>query len=129
MLLGNLREEVLEANLQLIRQGLALSRFGNARGVRREEAGIVMKQSGVPYEGMKPADLEGTNMQGKVIEGNLRPSSDLPSLRLCTGLFLRSAASIGINPNAGATGTTFHERHILRKHGRKTYYGKPRIKE
>lgn len=77
MLLRNLRVEVLEANLDLVRRGLVLSTFGNASGVWREEGLIVIKPSGVPYEGMKPEHMVVTDLQGKVLEGDLRPSSDL----------------------------------------------------
>jgi L-ribulose-5-phosphate 4-epimerase len=79
MLLANLREQVLEANLDLVRKGLVLSTFGNASGVAREEGLIVIKPSGVPYEEMKPEHLVVTDLEGKVVEGNLRPSSDLPT--------------------------------------------------
>jgi L-ribulose-5-phosphate 4-epimerase len=77
MLLPKLREEVLEANLDLVRRGLILSTFGNASGVARDEGLIVIKPSGVPYDGMKPEQLVVTDLQGKVVEGTLRPSSDL----------------------------------------------------
>jgi L-ribulose-5-phosphate 4-epimerase len=79
MLLANLREQVLEANLDLVRKGLVFSTFGNASGVAREEGLIVIKPSGVPYDGMKPQHLVVTDLKGQVIEGNLRPSSDLPT--------------------------------------------------
>src|SRR6266436_6946294 len=79
MLLANLREQVLEANLELVRRGLVLATFGNASGLAREESLIVIKPSGVPYDGMKPADLVVTDLHGKVVEGTLRPSSDLPT--------------------------------------------------
>jgi L-ribulose-5-phosphate 4-epimerase len=79
MLLAKLREEVLEANLDLVRRGLVFSTFGNASGVSREEGLIVIKPSGVPYDGMKPSDLVVTNLLGKIVEGYLRPSSDLPT--------------------------------------------------
>jgi L-ribulose-5-phosphate 4-epimerase len=79
MRLANLREQVLEANLDLVRRGLVLATFGNASGIAREEGLIVIKPSGVPYEGMKRADLVVTDLHGKVVEGNLRPSSDLPT--------------------------------------------------
>ena len=78
MLLAALREEVLEANLDLVRKGLVLSTFGNASGVDRKDGLIVIKPSGVAYEAMKPGDLVVTDLQGKVMEGTLRPSSDLP---------------------------------------------------
>jgi L-ribulose-5-phosphate 4-epimerase len=67
----------LEANLELVRRGLVLYTFGNASGVSREHGLIVIKPSGVPYEKMKPADMVITDMNGKVVEGSLRPSSDM----------------------------------------------------
>src|SRR5580693_1739812 len=79
MLLADLRELVLEANLDLVRKGLVFSTFGNASGVARGEGLMVIKPSGVPYEGMKPEHLVVTDLEGKVVEGNLRPSSDLPT--------------------------------------------------
>lgn len=79
MLLLDLREQVLDANLDLARKGLVLSTFGNASGVNRDKGLIVIKPSGVPYDDMKAEHLVVTDMQGKVIEGSLRPSSDLPT--------------------------------------------------
>jgi L-ribulose-5-phosphate 4-epimerase len=77
--LQELREEVLEANLELVRRGLVLYTFGNASGILRDERLIVIKPSGVPYDTMKPQHLVLTDLKGKVLEGNLRPSSDLPT--------------------------------------------------
>src|SRR5215467_2770271 len=79
MLLPSLRRQVLEANLELVRKGLVLFTFGNASGVSREKGLVVIKPSGGPYERMKPPDLVVTDMNGKVVEGKLRPSSDLPT--------------------------------------------------
>jgi L-ribulose-5-phosphate 4-epimerase len=79
MLLRPLREQVLEANLELVRRGLVLYTFGNASGVDRDEKLIVIKPSGVPYERMKLEDLVVVNLEGKPVEGTLRPSSDLPT--------------------------------------------------
>jgi L-ribulose-5-phosphate 4-epimerase len=79
MRLAKLREQVLEANLDLVRRGLVLSTFGNASGVARKEGLIVIKPSGVPYDRMKPKDLVVTDLQGQMVEGKLRPSSDLPT--------------------------------------------------
>jgi L-ribulose-5-phosphate 4-epimerase len=78
-MLESLREEVLEANLELVRRGLVLYTFGNASGISREHDLVVIKPSGVPYERMTPKDLVVTDLAGKVVEGNLRPSSDLPT--------------------------------------------------
>jgi L-ribulose-5-phosphate 4-epimerase len=72
-----LRTEVLEANLELVRRGLVLYTFGNASAVSREHSLIVIKPSGVPYEKMTPADMVITDMNGRVVEGSLKPSSDM----------------------------------------------------
>jgi L-ribulose-5-phosphate 4-epimerase len=76
-MLEKLRAEVLEANLELVRRGLVLYTFGNASGISREHGLVVIKPSGVPYAGMTPADMVVADLQGKVVEGALRPSSDL----------------------------------------------------
>lgn len=78
-MLSALREEVLEANLELVRRGLVLYTFGNASGIDRERQLVVIKPSGVPYEKMKPGDLIVVSLEGKIVEGSLRPSSDLPT--------------------------------------------------
>jgi L-ribulose-5-phosphate 4-epimerase len=211
-----------------------LSTFGNASGVARDEGLIVIKPSGVPYDEMQPAHLVVTGMNGEVIEGTLRPSSDLlthaalyrafPSIggiahthseyatawaqarksipcfgtthadyfhgsipltdtmsndeingeyEANTGLaiirtfrevdpmavpavlvanhgpfawgsdpkkaaenawMLESAArmayfTLAINPHADSIGKVLHDRHFLRKHGTKAYYGQVRTKE
>jgi L-ribulose-5-phosphate 4-epimerase len=77
--LKRLREEVLEANLELVRRGLVLYTFGNASGISREDGLIAIKPSGVPYETMTPDHLVVTDLEGNVVEGELRPSSDLPT--------------------------------------------------
>jgi len=77
MMLEALREEVLEANLELVRRGLVLYTFGNASGIARESGLVVIKPSGVPYERMAASDLVITDMDGRVVEGDLKPSSDL----------------------------------------------------
>jgi L-ribulose-5-phosphate 4-epimerase len=75
--LETLRAEVFEANLELVRRGLVIFTFGNASGVSRERGLCVIKPSGVPYEKMTPADMVVTDLEGRVVEGDLRPSSDL----------------------------------------------------
>jgi L-ribulose-5-phosphate 4-epimerase len=79
MLLQSLREQVLEANLELVRRGLVLYTFGNASGIDRDKGLVAIKPSGVDYEKMKAADLVITDLEGKIVEGSLRPSSDLPT--------------------------------------------------
>jgi L-ribulose-5-phosphate 4-epimerase len=79
MLLVSLREEVLHANQEIARRGLAPHTWGNASGISRSGAEplVVIKPSGVDYATMTVADLVITNLDGKVVEGSLRPSSDL----------------------------------------------------
>jgi L-ribulose-5-phosphate 4-epimerase len=72
-----LRTEVCQANLELVRRGLVLYTFGNASGLSREQALVAIKPSGVPYEKMTPADMVIVDLDGRVVEGSLRPSSDL----------------------------------------------------
>jgi L-ribulose-5-phosphate 4-epimerase len=79
MRLQYLRQEVLEANLELVHRGLVLYTFGNASGIDRGEGLVVIKPSGVPYETMTTADLVIADLEGKIVEGSLRPSSDLPT--------------------------------------------------
>jgi L-ribulose-5-phosphate 4-epimerase len=76
-MLEKLRAEVYDANLELVRRGLVLYTFGNASGISRERGLVVIKPSGVPYETMTPADMVVTDLEGKIVEGSLRPSSDL----------------------------------------------------
>jgi L-ribulose-5-phosphate 4-epimerase len=77
MILKTLREQVLEANLELVRRGLVIYTFGNASGISREEGLVAIKPSGVPYDALKPDDLVVVGLDGKIVEGSLRPSSDL----------------------------------------------------
>jgi L-ribulose-5-phosphate 4-epimerase len=79
MLLESLRRDVLHANQEIARRGLAPHTFGNASGVDRsgQEPLVVIKPSGVDYATMTPADLVVTDLSGKIVEGMLRPSSDL----------------------------------------------------
>src|SRR4051794_37626530 len=79
MLLKTLREEVLEANLELVRRGLVVYTFGNASGIDRNEGQVAIKPSGVPYEELRPEHMVLCDLEGKIAEGGLRPSSDLPT--------------------------------------------------
>ena len=79
MLLEALREQVLHANQEIARRGLAPHTFGNASGIDRlgPEPLVVIKPSGVDYAKLTPGDLVVTDLDGKIVEGRLRPSSDL----------------------------------------------------
>ena len=77
MMLKELRTAVLEANLELVRRGLVLYTFGNASGIDRGQGLIVIKPSGVEYDELRAELMVVTDLDGKVVEGTLRPSSDL----------------------------------------------------
>ena len=78
-MLENLKKDVFEANLDLPRLGLVDFTWGNVSGKDPETGAIVIKPSGVPYETMKMEDMVVVDADGQVIEGSLRPSSDLPT--------------------------------------------------
>ena len=77
MLLKELHTAVLDANLELVKRGLVLYTFGNASGVDRAEGLVVIKPSGVEYDELRPEHMVVTDLDGKVVEGTLKPSSDL----------------------------------------------------
>jgi L-ribulose-5-phosphate 4-epimerase len=76
-MLDALREAVLRANVELARRGLAKATFGNASAIDRATGRVVIKPSGVPYDAMTAAEMVITDLDGHVVEGALRPSSDL----------------------------------------------------
>ncbi len=76
-MLEDLRNEVYEANMEVVRRGLVLYTFGNASGIDRERGLVVIKPSGVDYDKLRPADMVIVALDGHRIEGDLRPSSDL----------------------------------------------------
>jgi L-ribulose-5-phosphate 4-epimerase len=76
-MLESLKAQVLEANLELVRRGLVLYTFGNASGIDRESGHIVIKPSGVDYDKMTTSDLVVTDLEGRIVEALLKPSSDL----------------------------------------------------
>ncbi len=78
-MLDSLKAEVLDANLELVRQKLVLYTWGNVSGIDRREGLVVIKPSGVPYERMRVEDMVVSDLNGRVVEGRLRPSSDLPT--------------------------------------------------
>jgi L-ribulose-5-phosphate 4-epimerase len=75
-----LRETVLAANRALVESGLVIETFGNVSGVDRDAGLFVIKPSGVPYDRLTPAKMVPVSLEtGRVLEGNLRPSSDTPT--------------------------------------------------
>ncbi len=75
-MLENLKEEVLEANLELKRKDLIIYTWGNVSGIERNKGLVVIKPSGVAYDQLTVDKMVVVDLQGKVIEGELRPSSD-----------------------------------------------------
>ncbi|MCX7597853.1 MAG: L-ribulose-5-phosphate 4-epimerase [Armatimonadetes bacterium] len=78
-MLEQLREDVWRANLALREAGLVILTWGNVSGLDRERGLVVIKPSGVSYEEMRPEDMVVVDLDGKVVEGELRPSSDTPT--------------------------------------------------
>lgn len=90
-MLEELKERVYEQNMALVRHGLVVLTWGNVSGIDRARGLVVIKPSGVAYERMQPSDMTVVDMQGNVVEGEYRPSSDTP-----THLYLYTAfAHIG----------------------------------
>lgn len=75
-MLEDLKEEVYRANLELPSRGLILYTWGNVSGIDRAKGLVVIKPSGVEYEDMKVSDMVVVDMEGLVVEGSLKPSSD-----------------------------------------------------
>ena len=78
-MLESLKEEVCRANLELPRRGVVLYTWGNVSGIDREKGLVVIKPSGVSYDDMAPSDMVVVDLEGRVVEGHLRPSSDTPT--------------------------------------------------
>lgn len=78
-MLEQLKHKVCQANLGLVSHGLVLFTWGNVSAIDRESGLVVIKPSGVSYNNMKPEDMVIVNLEGKVIEGEYKPSSDTPS--------------------------------------------------
>lgn len=78
-MLESLKEKVWKANLDLVKNKLVLFTWGNVSEIDRASGLVVIKPSGVEYDGMKPADMVVVDLNGKVVEGDLRPSSDTPT--------------------------------------------------
>jgi L-ribulose-5-phosphate 4-epimerase len=79
-MLEKLKTEVCRANLDLVAKGLVIETWGNASGINRARGLVVIKPSGVAYDGMKPKQMVVVSLaDGTVVEGNLKPSSDMPT--------------------------------------------------
>ncbi|MCD8185345.1 MAG: L-ribulose-5-phosphate 4-epimerase [Rikenellaceae bacterium] len=78
-MLKQLKQEVFQANLDLVKHNLVIFTWGNASAIHRDKGLVVIKPSGVSYEDMKPSDMVVIDLDGNVVEGDLKPSSDTPT--------------------------------------------------
>jgi L-ribulose-5-phosphate 4-epimerase len=78
-MLEELKEKVFRANLDLVKHGLVIFTWGNVSAIDRATGLVVIKPSGVSYETMRAEDMVVVDLDGKVVEGDLRPSSDTPT--------------------------------------------------
>ena len=78
-MLENLKEEVFKANLDLVKHDLVVLTWGNVSGIDRESGLLVIKPSVLSYDEMKASDIVVVDLDGNVVEGDLRPSSDTPT--------------------------------------------------
>jgi L-ribulose-5-phosphate 4-epimerase len=78
-MLEQLKEVVFQANLELVQQGLVIYTWGNVSGYDPETGYVVIKPSGVSYDIMKASDMVVVDLDGNIIEGEMRPSSDTPT--------------------------------------------------
>jgi L-ribulose-5-phosphate 4-epimerase len=103
-MLIELKREAYEANVALPRQGLINLTFGNASAIDRAKGIFAIKPSGVAYDDLKPDDMVLIDLEGKQVEGNLRPSSDTPTHRR---LFLAFASIGGVVHTHSSHATAF----------------------
>lgn len=78
-MLEELKKKVCQANLDLVKHGLVIFTWGNVSAIDRSSGLVVIKPSGVSYDNMKPEDMVVVDLDGKVVEGDLNPSSDTPT--------------------------------------------------
>ena len=78
-MLEELRERVLQSNLELVKQGLVLFTWGNVSAIDRASGLVAIKPSGVEYDKMRQRDIVVVDLDGRVVEGGWKPSTDLPT--------------------------------------------------
>ncbi len=125
-MLASLKEQVFKANLMLVEHGLVIFTWGNVSAIDRESGLVVIKPSGVSYRAMTAAQMVGVNLEGEVVEGDLRPSSDTPThlalYRAFKGIggivhthsvYATSWAQAGVDlPNIGTTHSDYFHKAI-----------------
>lgn len=103
-MLESLKQEAYEANIDLPRHGLINLTFGNASAIDRAKGIFAIKPSGIAYGNLKPADMVLIDLDGKQVEGSLRPSSDTPTHRR---LFLAFESIGGVVHTHSSCATAF----------------------
>ncbi|MCA9257731.1 MAG: L-ribulose-5-phosphate 4-epimerase [Planctomycetales bacterium] len=104
-MLENLKEEVCQANLDLVAHGLVTLTWGNVSGLSEDRELFAIKPSGVSYDDLKPSDIVIVSVStGETVEGSLRPSSDTPTHRL---LYQQFAGIGGVTHTHSFKATTF----------------------
>lgn len=78
-MLEDLKKKVCQANLDLVKHGLVIFTWGNVSAIDKETKLVVIKPSGVSYDNMKPEDMVVVDLDGNIVEGTLKPSSDTPT--------------------------------------------------
>ena len=78
-MLDPLKNKVFQANMELVRYGLVTRTWGNVSGIDRSKGRVVIKPSGVEYDSMTVKDMIVVDLDGNIVDGNLRPSSDTPT--------------------------------------------------
>ena len=78
-MLEDLKQKVCKANLDLVKHGLVIFTWGNVSAIDRKSGLVVIKPSGVSYDAMKPEDMVVVDLEGNIVEGSMRPSSDTPT--------------------------------------------------
>ena len=78
-MLDKLKADVYRANLDLVKHGLVIFTWGNVSGIDREQGLVAIKPSGVSYDDMAPDDMVLLDLEGRIVEGKLKPSSDTPT--------------------------------------------------
>lgn len=108
-MLDALRESVCEANLALVRHGLVTLTWGNVSGIDRATGVVAIKPSGVDYDQLTPANIALVDLDGNVVEGDLRPSSDTPTHLL---LYRRFADIGGVTHTHSPGATAFAQARV-----------------
>jgi L-ribulose-5-phosphate 4-epimerase len=101
-MLPDLRYEVCKANQDLVKYGLVIFTWGNVSGIDRSKGFVVIKPSGLSYDDMQPGDMVILDLEGKLVEGSLKPSSDAPTHLVLYNAF-PAVGSIGHTHSEWAT--------------------------